>query len=128
SHPDIERSRVYMTRTRLNGFRSDELKLYWNAEQLEILCPKVGSQEDESSQPPHDPSDADAVEGLRQHPVWQRNHSGKITYVTKGIEKTVFDVPKDAQIILLSFADEQSPGGGYLIRACQYFHVLNASI
>ncbi|CAF1928026.1 unnamed protein product [Rotaria magnacalcarata] len=117
SHPDIERSRLYMDCTRPNGFQSDELKLYWNAEQLEQLCPKAESQLEKFLQPLYDPSDADAVEALRQHPVWQRNHHGKITYVTKGIEKAVFDVPKDAQIILLSFADEQSPGGGYLIRA-----------
>ncbi|CAF3766665.1 unnamed protein product [Rotaria sordida] len=67
--------------------------------------------------PPHDPSDADVIRALRQYPVSKRNNAGKITYVNKGIEKAVFDVPEDAQIIVLNFANERSPGGGYLRHA-----------
>ncbi len=87
---------------RKDGYTPEELKLYWNAEQLENLCPKQG--ESSGIKPPHDPSDADAVENLLRHPVSERNNSGTITYVTKGIEKAVFDVPKESQIIVLNFA------------------------
>ncbi|CAF1275728.1 unnamed protein product [Rotaria sp. Silwood1] len=66
---------------------------------------------------PGNPTDDDAVENLRKYPISERNHSGKINYVTKGIEKAVFDIPENAQIILLNFANEQSPGGGYLRHA-----------
>jgi hypothetical protein len=66
--------------------------------QIENLCPEL------SGKTPCDPSDDDAVENLREYPVSERNHSGRITYVTDGIQKAVFDVPKDAQIILLNFA------------------------
>ncbi|CAF3373876.1 unnamed protein product [Rotaria sp. Silwood2] len=88
-----------------------KLKLYWNVNQIENLCPES------SGKIPYDPSDEDAVENLRQFPVSERNHNGRITYVTNGIEKAVFDVPENAQIILLNFANEQSPGGGYLRHA-----------
>ncbi|CAF1149942.1 unnamed protein product [Didymodactylos carnosus] len=107
-----------MTRFRENGWEPDELKVYWNAEQLEILCPKDDQLDKEDGRlPPHDPSDVDVVEALRQCPVSKRNHAGKITYVNNGIEKAVFDVPRNAQIIVLNFANEQSPGGGYLRHA-----------
>ncbi|CAF4453093.1 unnamed protein product [Adineta steineri] len=68
----------------------------------------------------HDPSDTDAIQALYEYPVSKRNHAGKITYVNKGIEKAVFDAPKDAQLIVLNFANERSPGGGYLRHACKY--------
>jgi hypothetical protein len=92
-----------MTKFRKDGFKPEELKIYWNLEQLENLCPKQGEQSD-IIPPPHDPSDIDAIKNLRQYPVSTRNHSGTITYVHKGIEKAVFDIPPDAQIIVLNFA------------------------
>lgn len=76
------------------------MKLYWNAEQLENLCPK----DEEGATPPHDPSDDDAVENLRAHAVSERNHNVEIRYLNKGIEKAVFDVPEGAQVIVLNFA------------------------
>ncbi|CAF4173884.1 unnamed protein product [Adineta steineri] len=111
-HLLLKRSRNYMSKFRKNGFEPKELKVYWNIEQLENLCPKEGVQE--SVEPPHDPSDIDAIKNLREFPVSTRNHRGIIKYVNKGIERAVFDVPEQAQIILLNFANEQSPGGGYL--------------
>lgn len=89
-----------MNKFRKDGFNRDELKIYWNAEQLENLCPKEGEQTD----PPHDPSDEDAIKNLRQYPVSTRKHNGRITYVNKGIEQAVFDIPDGAQIIVLNFA------------------------
>ncbi|CAF1525625.1 unnamed protein product, partial [Rotaria sp. Silwood1] len=107
----VLQSREYMKKFRKNGFDLKELKLYWNVNQIENLC------SESSGKIPYDPSDEDAVENLRQYPVSERNHNGRITYVTNGIEKAVFDVPENAQIILLNFANEQSPGGGYLRHA-----------
>ena len=92
-----------MNRFRKNGWEPHELKVYWNEKQLEILCPKDGQPEDDRK-PPHDPSDADVIDALRRNPVSKRNHAGKIAYVNQGIEKAVFDVPEDAQIIVLNFA------------------------
>ncbi|CAF3967682.1 unnamed protein product [Rotaria sordida] len=112
---DVKRSRDYINKFRKDGFKPEELKLYWNVEQLENLCPKQGDQSEIT--PPHDPSDTDTIENLRKFPVYDRNHRVKINYINKGIEKAVFDVPKDAQIIVLNFANEQSPGGGYLRHA-----------
>jgi hypothetical protein len=103
---DIERSRSYMSIHRSQGFKHEELKLYWNVEQIENLC----SRDDAPRS--HDPSDIDAIDNIRQHPVAQRNHRGTITYVHAGIEQAVFDVPSTAQIILLNFAvrlDKQCP-------------------
>lgn len=91
-------SREYIKRFREDGFRPEELKLYWNIEQIENLS------QGRSETVPFDPSDNDVVENLRTHPVSERNHRGKITYVTMGIEKAVFDIPENAQIILLNFA------------------------
>ncbi|CAF4541004.1 unnamed protein product, partial [Rotaria sp. Silwood2] len=190
-HPDINQSREYMNHFRSHGWEPNELKIYWNVQQIENLCPKHETQpskqveetdqdknnvnsetevepqcepehtrkdttkietklekneetkdeatvevksennnevkeqmKDEPNKetkaenlPPHDPSDVDVVQALREHPVSKRNNSRKITYVNKGIEKAVFDIPEDAQIILLNFANERSTGGGYLRHA-----------
>ncbi|CAF0972732.1 unnamed protein product [Rotaria sordida] len=110
-HADVLQSREYMKKFRKNGFDPKELKLYWNVKQIENLCPESRGKI------LYDPSDEDAVENLRQYPVSERNHNGIITYITNGIEKAVFDVPENAQVILLNFANEQSPGGGYLRHA-----------
>lgn len=91
-----------MEKFRQDGFAPEELKLYWNAEQLENLCPKPGEASKTTST--HDSSDIDAVENLLKYPVAQRHHSGEIRYVHDGIERAVFDVPEEAQIILLNFA------------------------
>lgn len=91
-------SREYIQKFRENGFDPRELKLYWNVKQIENLCPEW------SEKILFDPSDNDAVENLRAYPVSERKHSGKITYITDGIEKAVFHVPDNAQIILLNFA------------------------
>ncbi|CAF4141450.1 unnamed protein product [Rotaria magnacalcarata] len=197
-HPDINQSREYMTRFRSHGWEPNELKIYWNLQQLENLCPKDETQikqvdkrneekidvnnetkleekcelnrtqedfknlniqsktneeskdeakfeiekevndpvrdevKDQSSEEnnrekdktneevenenlllEHDPSDADAAEALRQYPVSKRNNAGKITYINQGIEKAVFDIPENAQIIVLNFANERVAGGGY---------------
>ncbi|CAM4778806.1 unnamed protein product [Rotaria magnacalcarata] len=112
---DVNRSREYMAKFRSQGYSPDELKLYWNAEQVENLCPKQGEQP--NALPSHDPSDLDAIQNLRAYPVVDRNHDVEISYINKGIEEAVFDIPGDAQIIVLNFANEQSPGGGYLRHA-----------
>ena len=94
-----------MNKFRKDGYSPDELKLYWNAEQLENLCPK-GEQPDVL--PPHDPSDSDAIKNLRAYPVADRNHAVNISYINKGIEEAVFNIPEDAQIIVLNFAVKSS--------------------
>lgn len=91
-----------MKKYRENGYKPEELSVYWNAKQLEDLCPK----DDEQSEiyPPHDPSDKNCIENLRKFPVSKRNHDVKIEYINNGIEKAVFDIPADVQIIVLNFA------------------------
>jgi hypothetical protein len=93
-----------MKRFRKGGYQPEELKVYWSAKQLEDLCPKEGDNSETTPPPPHDPSDADAIANLRAHPVSTRNHQCQIKYVHKGIEKAVFDIPEDAQVIVLNFA------------------------
>ncbi len=114
-----------MARFRSHGWEPKELKVYWNSQQLEDLCPKSdtdnskkieGNDEKEIQEektnvqaniedlPEYDPSDADAVQLLRQNPVSNRNYECEIKYVHNGIERAVFDVPEDAQLIVLNFA------------------------
>ena len=98
-----------MTRFRSHGWEPKELKIYWNAQQLEDLSakPKADDKKEEEAKndlPLHDPSDLDAVLALQQNPVFKRNHDCKIEFVHKGIERAVFDAPKDAQLIVLNFA------------------------
>ncbi len=104
-----------MEKFRRDGFKPQELKLYWNAEQIENLCPKPG--EPPASNPPHDPSDDDAIENLRQYPVAERKHKGTICYVNEGIQKAVFDVPKGAQIIVLNFAVKSHMNNSFSLRS-----------
>ncbi len=103
-----------MARFRSHGWDPKDLKVYWNPQQLEDLCPKSDAEEkqieDDKNEekfenlPTHDPSDADAVLALRQYPVAKRNYDCKIEYINKGIEQAIFDAPEDAQLIVLNFA------------------------
>lgn len=98
-----------MDRFRSHGWKAEELKIYWNAQQLEDLCPQSTTDDKEEEEakkdfPPHDPSDVDAVLALRQNPVSKRNFDCKIEFIHQGIERAVFDAPKDAQLIVLNFA------------------------
>jgi DNA-directed RNA polymerase subunit F len=111
-----------MARFRSHGWEPEELKIYWNAKQLENLCPKSQTEDEIKNEtntevkiektheakvenlPPHDPSDVDVVLALRQYPVSNRNYDCTINYINKGIEKAVFDAPEDAQLIVLNFA------------------------
>lgn len=94
-----------MSRFRSRGWKPEELKLYWNSQQLEDLCPKSPVENTATNDlPPHDPSDADAVQALLQNPVSKRNFNCQIEFIHNGIEKAVFDAPKDAQLIVLNFA------------------------
>ena len=121
-------SRPYIQESRPNGFKNEELKIYWNIEQIEALCPKDDSEkpmvdhdpkktaDDHDPKQPtaehdtkkttddHDPSDEDVVENLKKFPTERRKYKGEISYINEGIEKAVFNVPEDAQIILLNFA------------------------
>ncbi|CAF0938712.1 unnamed protein product [Adineta ricciae] len=121
-HADINRSREYMKQFRSYGWNPKDLKLYWTLQQLEDLCPKneVKTENEQTNRINAllcDPSDVDTMEALRRHPVSQRNHTCKLEYINKSIEKAVFDVPEQAQLIILTFANERSPGGGYLFHA-----------
>ncbi len=122
-HPDVIQSREYMAHFRSQGWDPNELKVYWNSQQLEDLCPKPDAEEKQVEEknetksenlPAHDPSDADVVLALRQYPVAKRNYDCKIEYISKGIEKAVFDAPEDAQLIVLNFAVSLYPILNYL--------------
>lgn len=65
------------------------------------MCPKEGEDQDKIS---YDPSDKDAFKNLRQYPVASRRNRGEINYVTNGIEKAVFDIPEESQVIVVNFA------------------------
>jgi hypothetical protein len=98
-----------MARFRSHGWDPKELKIYWNLQQLENLCPKPDAEENDKNdvnneEPEHDPSDADVVLALRQYPVSKRNYDCKIKYINTGIENAVFDAPEHAQLIVLNFA------------------------
>lgn len=98
NYAGVLQSREYMNKSRPNGFHPNELKLYWNYEQIENLCPE------KSIRIECDPSDEDARLNLCQFPVQQRNHRGQITFIHDAIQQAVFNLPSNAQIILLNFA------------------------
>lgn len=100
----IEKSCQYVNLFRNNGWESSELKVYWNAIQVDLLRPKHNQQIENERLPPYESCFVNVVKASRQHSVLTRNHGVKITYVNKVIEKAVFDIPNDVPIILLHFA------------------------
>jgi len=101
-------SREYISRYRSNGFQADELKIYWNYNQIRSLITCYD----------HNPiTDNDARNALLKSPVHQRKHSGIIRFVISGIQDAVFKVPHGKQVIVLDFGDERMPGGYYLENA-----------
>ncbi|CAF3381334.1 unnamed protein product [Rotaria socialis] len=102
------KSREYISRYRLNGFQPNELKIYWNYNQIQTLvsCADYNAK-----------TDSDAKNSLLAKPVYERRHTGKISFILSGIQDAVFQVPNGKQVIVLDFADERMPGGYYLENA-----------
>jgi len=99
-------ARPYISYCRTNGFQPNELKLYWNYEQIRDIIKNDTSF--------NSITDTDSRDALLKIPVNERNNTGKIDFLISGIEKAVFKVPKDKQIIVLDFADERMPGGYFI--------------
>lgn len=94
-----------MKQYRKEGWKPEELKLYWNLQQIENLCRRNENVVlQETNEHMIDPSDKDAYENLRIYPVGKRNHSTNFEFINKGIEQAVFDAPVDVQLIVLNFA------------------------
>ncbi|CAF0948721.1 unnamed protein product [Rotaria sp. Silwood1] len=102
------KSREYISRYRSNGFQSNELKIYWNYNQIQSLT---------FSNNYNPITDRDARDALLNSPVHERKNSGIIRFVILGIQDAVFTVPNGKQVIVLDFADERMPGGYYLEHA-----------
>lgn len=98
----------YISKYRRDGFQPNELKLYWNYEQIRTL------NQDDRYNPD---TDSDTHDALQKSPVDTREHDGKIEFVLSGIEEAVFRIPPGKQIIVLDFADERMPGGYFLENA-----------
>lgn len=105
SSPRVKNAREYISQYRSGGFQPNELKLYWNYDEIEYLTT------------PHDYNpitDTDSHKRLLKWPVSRRKNSGTIRFLRSGIQDAVFEVPKDNQVIVLDFADERMPGGYFL--------------
>ncbi|CAF0858789.1 unnamed protein product [Adineta ricciae] len=102
------RSKEYISKYRKNGFLTNELKLYWNYNQIKML-----NQPDQFNPD----TDQDSHDSLALSPVHVRKNAGKVEYIRSGIEDAVFRVPDDHQVIVLDFADERMPGGYFLENA-----------
>jgi hypothetical protein len=101
-------SRTYISQYRSYGFQPNELKIYWNYDQIQELTKCYY----------YDPTtDSDARDALSKSPVHTRRHSGTIQFIISGIQDAVFKVPEGKQVIVLDFADERMPGGYYLENA-----------
>jgi hypothetical protein len=107
-HSGTLNSREYISRYRLHGFKPNELKIYWNYNEIQKLsiCNHYNPI-----------TDSDANDALLKSPVSKRIHSGTIRFIIKGIQDAVFNVPHGNQVIVLDFADERMPGGYYLEHA-----------
>ncbi len=101
-------SRKYISHYRSHGFQPNELKIYWNYNQIQQL---------QSCNHCNPITDIDTINALNKSPVCKRRHSGTIKFITGGIQDAVFNVPKGKQVIVLDFADERMPGGYYLENA-----------
>jgi hypothetical protein len=103
-----KQSRTYISKYHQDGFRPEELKLYWNYDQIKDL------NKNDHFNPI---TDSDTYNALLKSPVDTRNNSGTIQFVRSSIQDAVFQVPEDKQVIVLDFADERMPGGYFLENA-----------
>ena len=106
--PGPKRSSLNILKYRQNGFQPEELKLYWNYDQIREL------NKTDRFNPI---TDSDTHDALLKVPVNTRNNTGGIQLVRSGIEEAVFQVPENKQVIVLDFADERMPGGYFLENA-----------
>jgi hypothetical protein len=101
-------ARKYISKYRQDGFKPEELKLYWNYDEIRDL------NKPDRFNPI---TDSDTNNALLKSPVDTRENSGEIQFIKSGIENAVFQVPEGKQIIVLDFADERMPGGYFLENA-----------
>ncbi|CAF4565270.1 unnamed protein product [Rotaria socialis] len=106
--PGPLKSLEYISKYREKGFNDNELKIYWNYDEIKRL------NEDDYFNPI---ADQDSHDALQQSPVKTRKNPGKIQFIQSGIEQAVFQVPPGKQVIVLDFADERMPGGYFLENA-----------
>ena len=105
--PGPKQSRDYISKYRADGFKPEELKLYWNYEEIRQLKETNFNKI----------TDEDTNKNLNNNPVSERKNPGDIIFKKAGIEHAVFEVPADKQVIVLDFADERMPGGYFLENA-----------
>ncbi|CAF4704311.1 unnamed protein product [Rotaria sp. Silwood1] len=108
NRPGPIKANEYISKYRGNGFQENELKLYWNYDQIRELI------EDDRFNPD---TDSDTHDALLTSPVDTRENSGTIQFIQAGIQNAVFQVPEGKQVIVLDFADERMPGGYFLENA-----------
>ena len=108
NRPGPKKSRGYISMYREAGFQPNELKLYWNYEEIRQL---------NQSGLFNPISDFDTSEALAEFPVEQRDNAGSVHFIRAGIQDAVFDIPDGKQAIVLDFADERMPGGYFLENA-----------
>jgi hypothetical protein len=108
NRPGPKQSREYISKYRQNGFQPQELKIYWNYDEIQDL--KKSSRYNQET-------DLDTHTALSISPVDTRDNSGTIKFIKSGIENAVFQVPDNKQVIVLDFADERMPGGYFLENA-----------
>ncbi|CAF1208656.1 unnamed protein product [Rotaria sordida] len=95
----------YISKYRFNGFLPEELKIYWNYNEIRDL------NKNNHFNPI---TDTDTHDNLLKSPVNTRENSGIIQFIQLNIENAVFQVPEGKQVIVLDFANERIPGGYFL--------------
>ncbi|CAF0917032.1 unnamed protein product [Didymodactylos carnosus] len=104
-------SRCYIEEYRSRGFGLNDLKIYWNYEQINYISSPSTMEEEIQDQ------DKEAKRYIEQFPINKRQNQGKICIVGKlhaGVQQLVHQVKVGKQVIVLDYGDERMPGGGYL--------------
>ncbi|CAF0880729.1 unnamed protein product [Didymodactylos carnosus] len=101
-----KQTRKLINTYRYLGFKSEELKIYFNHVQIDNI-PYTNSST-------RGFADHDAQANMIQFPVSLRQNPGLIHVEKMKLEQAIFKVPIGKQVILLHFANDRIPGGSFL--------------